>query len=80
MAQTSKVAFDGNEFTLNRNQWTLEQLAPYRGQWIAWNLDGKSIVAYHEDMAEVCRITQVLGYDGGDVLLSFLPAEEEIWY
>jgi hypothetical protein len=81
MAQTStQTDFDSDIFIRNRNQWTLEQLAPYRDRWVAWSLDGKSIVAHHENPLEVVRLTKELGLIGGEYLMSFLPADDsEIW-
>ena len=80
MAQTStQTVFDSDVFIRNRNQWTLEQLAPYRDQWVAWSLDGLSVVAHHEDPMEVVRVTKELGLIGGEYLMSFLPPESEIW-
>ena len=67
MAQTStRVAFDPNEHTRNRNKWTYEELLPYLGHWVAWNLDGKSIVAHHDDPMEVVRACKELGLTGED--------------
>jgi hypothetical protein len=79
MAQTSKAVFDSDVFIRNRNGWTAEQLAPYRDQWIAWSLDGLSIVAHHEDPLEVARMTKEMGLIGGEYLMSFLPPDSEIW-
>lgn len=78
MAQASKAAFDANLCTLNRNAWTAEQIAPYLGHWVAWNLDGKSIVAHHQDPVEVVRAYEALGLTGEDVLMERLPAEDEV--
>ena len=79
MAQaTTVIVFDYNVHIRNRNQWTLEQLAPYRDHWVAWSLDGKSIVAHHEDSAEVLRAVAELGLTGEDVLLGSLPSREEL--
>ena len=81
MAQaTTVIVFDYNVHIRNRNQWTLEQLAPYRDHWVAWSLDGKSIVAHHEDPLEVVRACKGQGLTGEEYLLSFLPADDsEIW-
>ena len=78
MVEASKVVFDPNLCTRNRNAWTFEQLLPYLGHWVAWNLDGKSIVAHHEDPVEVVRSYEALGLNGGDVLMERLPAEDEV--
>ena len=78
MVQASKVAFDPNLCTRNRNAWTAEQIAPYLGQWVAWTLDGTRIVAHHEDPVEVVRAVSEMGLTGGDVLMERLPSEDEV--
>ena len=57
----------------------MEQLEPYRDHWVAWSLDGKSIIAHHEDPKEVVRAIKKLGLTGEDVLLDFLPPDSELW-
>ena len=78
MAQASKVVFDTNLCTRNRNAWTYEEIAPYLGHWVAWNLDGKSIVAHHENLKDVLDICKVMGLEGEDYLLECLPSREEL--
>ncbi len=80
MAQTTKQnVFDYDVFLRNKHQWTLEQLAPYRDQWLAWSLDGKTIVAHHEDPLEVVRACKELGLTGEEYMLDFLSPENEVW-
>jgi Family of unknown function (DUF5678) len=79
MAQTSKaVEFDSDLFIRNRNKWTYEELLPYLGHWVAWNLDGKSIVAHYDTLKEVIDACEVLGLQGEDYLLGCLPSREEL--
>ena len=79
MAQTTRqVVFDSELFIRNRNQWTYDELFPYLGHWVAWNLDGKSIVAHHEELKEVLDACEVLGLQGEDYLLGCLPSREEL--
>ena len=78
MATSKAVVFDSELFIRNRNKWTFEELLPYLGHWVAWNLDGKSIVAHHEDSGEVLRAVAELGLTGEDVLLGCLPSREEL--
>jgi hypothetical protein len=35
---------NGAEFNRNLNKHTLEDLAPYEGQYVAWSIDGKHIL------------------------------------
>lgn len=80
MAQTSKtVVFDSELFIRNRNKWTLEQLTPYRDQWVAWSLDGLTIVAHHEDPLEVVRACKELGLTGEEYMLCGVPLADEVW-
>ena len=78
MVQTSSPAvFDHDTYIDNRNQWTYEQFEPYRGHWVAWNLDGKSIVAHHADLSEVVRMAEELGFSSEEVLMDFIPEADE---
>ena len=62
MSQTSnRTTFDHDMYIDNRNKWTYEQLEPYLGQWVAWNLDGKSIVAHARELKEVFRLLEQAG-------------------
>lgn len=78
MSRASKVAFDANLCTRNRNAWTAEQIAPYLGHWVAWNLDGRSIFAHREDLREVLDNCTALGLGGEDYLLECLPSGDEL--
>jgi hypothetical protein len=46
---------DTNEFIRNCNEHTLEELAPYEGQYVAWSEDGKRILAHATDETELYR-------------------------
>jgi len=74
MSQTSnRVVFDHDTYIDNRNRWTYEQFEPYLGHWVAWNLDGKSIVAHARELGEVLRLLDRAGVGGEEVLLDYLP-------
>ena len=45
--------FDAETFRLNRDKFTLEQLKPYIGKWVAFSLDGTRIVASGDDLEEL---------------------------
>ena len=78
MAQTSnRVVFDHDTYIDNRNRWTYEQFEPYLGHWVAWNLDGKSIVAHAVDLAEVVRESEAMGFSSEQVLLDYIPGSDE---
>lgn len=38
------------EYLANRPQFPLEELAKYRGQWVAFSFDGRRIVAGDEEL------------------------------
>lgn len=79
MAQTSKaVEFDSDLFIENRNKWTYEELRPYLDHWVAWSLDGKSIIAHHDELKEVMDACDLLGLQGEDYVLGCLPSKEEL--
>ena len=73
----SQTRLDWDVYVRNQNQWTYEQSEPYRGHWVAWNLDGKSIVAHHADLSEVTRIAEELGFSSEEVLMDFIPEADE---
>ena len=78
MAQTSnRVLFDHDAYIDNRNRWTYEQFEPYLGHWVAWNLDGKSIVAHARDLGELLRLLEQAGVGGEEALLDYLPGGNE---
>ena len=78
MSQTnSQTRLDWDLYVRNQNQWTYEQFEPYRGHWVAWNLDGKSIVAHHADLSEVVRMAEELGFSSEEVLMDFIPEADE---
>jgi uncharacterized protein DUF5678 len=37
---------DANQLINELNRKTLEELAPYQGQWVAWSQDGKAVLAH----------------------------------
>jgi hypothetical protein len=45
-----QTATDLDEYDQNRQQFTPEQLEPYEGQWVAFSLDGKQLVAAAPDL------------------------------
>ena len=80
MAQTTEQnVFDYDLHLRNRHRWTMEQLAPYRDQWVAWSLDGNTILAHHEDPLEVVHTCKELGLTGEEYMLCVLPPEDEVW-
>ena len=54
---------DMYEFDKNRAAFPPEQLLQYRGKYIAWSPDGKSIVASDEDLLKLDELIKELGYE-----------------
>ena len=78
MSQTTdQVVFDHDAYIENRNRWTYEQFEPYLGHWVAWNLDGKSIVAHARDLGELFRMLEQAGVGGEEALVDYLPGGNE---
>jgi hypothetical protein len=56
-----RVAMNANEFIHNVSAHTLEELAPYKEQYVAWTEDGKEILAYAPNEAQLYREIDRLG-------------------
>lgn len=46
---------DTTEFIRNVNAHSLEELAPYEEQHVAWSMDGKQILAHAATLADLYR-------------------------
>jgi hypothetical protein len=69
---------DVQRFQTNRQRFAPEELAKYAGQYVAWSPDGTSILASHTDELQLARAIQTAGYNSAEVLIAFVPAEDEI--
>lgn len=65
-------------FQKNRQQFSAEELAKHAGKYVAWSADGASILAANEDELQLARAIQAAGYDSAEILIAFVPAEDEI--
>jgi hypothetical protein len=73
------MTIDWKAFYKNRSEFPLEELARYAGQWIAWSLDGSSILASSAESEEaVWRLLEAAGHDSSDCCISYVPADEDI--
>lgn len=59
-------------FNRNSGQFTREQLAPYRGQNIAWSFDGTRIVASGQSQEEVDQKLADLGIHFSQVVHDYV--------
>jgi hypothetical protein len=65
-----------SEYDQNRQQFSPEQLAPYGGQWVAFSLDGKKLVAAAPDLLQLDNRLQELGTSTEAVWLEMMAADE----
>jgi hypothetical protein len=78
-AAKPRVLSELSEYEKNRQQLTVEQLALYEGQWVAFSLDGKRIVAGAADLLELDRKVVEAGENPEEVGLEFIDQSSEIW-
>jgi hypothetical protein len=52
------------------------ELDKLRGQWVAFSLDGRRVIASHEDLAELDRLILAVGEDPEKVALERIEADE----
>ncbi len=64
---------DMHEFTRNRLAFPPEELLQYRGKYIAWSPDGRSIVASDEDPERLDDLVRKHGFDPSEVVFSSVP-------
>jgi hypothetical protein len=53
--------FNSIEFMRNKANHTLDELAPYIDQHVAWSIDGKQILAHAPDGEQLLKEIQRLG-------------------
>ena len=63
----------------NRNRFPPEELEKYRGQWIAWSLDGTRIIAHSDDPDALDALILQAGEDPQRCVLSGLPEEDTVF-
>jgi hypothetical protein len=51
------------EYRENRARFSLSELVKYRGQWLAFSLDGRRIIASGEDLAALDNLVAATGED-----------------
>lgn len=61
-----------SQYDTNRERFTVEQLQPYEGQWVAFSLDGSRIVAAAPDLLELDQRVNAAGEDPEQVGLEFI--------
>lgn len=65
------------EFRQNRAQFPREQLAKYRGQWVAFSPDGRRIVATAETLEALEDHLAAAGEDAQRLVFEGVPGPED---
>ena len=69
-------AFDGYQYTVNRNNFPLAELQKYAGQWVAFSRDGTKILASHPDPIGVTKLIDDAGIPRTAVIFEPIYADE----
>jgi hypothetical protein len=64
-----------NQHINELNRKTLQELAPYQGQWVAWSEDGKTVLAHAPDMGRLFQEIDRLGLT--DYVIDSIPGPDE---
>ena len=72
------MVFRPNEHRQNRERWTEEQLRPYYGKEVAWNLEGTQIVASADNDGDLFQAVLDAGADPEQVVFSYVPYPDEV--
>jgi len=69
---------DINEFRRNQSRFPRAELEKYNGQYVAWSLDGTSILAADADPLRVDALVCAAGYDPAEILVSRVACPEDV--
>jgi hypothetical protein len=67
---------DTQQLRENRALFPAAELAPYRGQWVAFTMDGRRVLASARTLGELDALLVALGEDPEKVALEFLDCED----
>jgi hypothetical protein len=65
---------DAHEFIHNTNAHSLEELAPFEEQYVAWSMDGKTVLAHAATLAGLYREVDQRGIT--DYVVGFVPSPD----
>jgi len=65
-------------FQENRARFPAEKLAQFAGKYVAWSPDATSILAADDDELRLSAAIQRAGHNSAEILIAFVPAEEEV--
>ena len=60
----------------NRARFPLSELAKYYGQWVAFSLDGRRIIASSEDLATLDNLVVTVGEDPEQIALERIALDD----
>ena len=64
------------EYRENRARFPAADLAKYRGQWVAFSLDGRKIIASNEDLNKIDSLVAAAGEDPEQVALERIDPDD----
>jgi hypothetical protein len=67
-----------NEHVENRARLTGEDLRPFLGKHVAWNLEGTAIVASGDDERAVFLAVEAAGLNPEEVVFAYVPEPNEV--
>jgi hypothetical protein len=65
------------EYRTNRAQFPREELAKHHGQWVAFSLDGRRILAGDEELERLGERLMARGEDLQQVVFEYVPGPED---
>ena len=75
---STKIRHDPEGCRKNREQHSLEELAQYGDQWVAWSADGCRVVTHHEDPLRTTEMVEATGPSMEDVVMEWIPPGGEV--
>lgn len=72
------MSFDTATYIKNRRAFPLEELEKYAGQWVAWALDGRHIVAASDQSEDtLIALLRATGKDPLQFVFDYIPGLDE---
>jgi hypothetical protein len=71
-----RIVVNPQEYRENRASFPLAELVKYDGQWVAFSLDGRRIIANSEDLATLDNLVVAAGEDPEQVALERIEFDD----
>jgi hypothetical protein len=71
-----RTVVNPQEYRENRARFPLAELVKYHGQWVAFSLDGRRIIASSQDLATLDGLVVAAGEDPEQVALERIEQED----